>query len=341
VYGFCFDTLDQYGVAAREPALSPRIDHGPASYRSRAVPAQELVIGVDVGGTKIAAGAVDRRGAVTARSERPTPTSSEEALLSALDEMVEQVSETVGGVEALGFGIPSTIDQRAGRAIASVHIPLTGIELRKRMGERFKLPVAIDNDANAAAIAEWKLGAGSGARDMVMLTLGTGIGGGLILDGKPYRGWIGAGAELGHMVLKYDGPPCIGTCPGRGHFEALCSGTAADAVARSVMSEDATGHDLVRLAGDGDARATEALAGLGRILGAGLASLVNVFNPEVIVLGGGFGEAGELLFAPAREVVATEALAPARDLVRIVPAQLGPEAGLIGAGLIAYEMLDS
>jgi glucokinase len=301
----------------------------------------DLVIGVDLGGTKIAAGAIDRRGAVTVRSERPTPTSSEEELLRALDELIERISEQVGGVEALGFGIPSTIDQRSGRAVSSVHIPLSDVDLRGRMGERFELPVAIDNDGNAAAIAEWKLGAGVGAQDMIMVTLGTGIGGGLILDGKPYRGSIGAGAELGHMVLKYDGPQCIGSCPGRGHFEALVSGTAADAVARSVLSPDSTGRDLVRLAHEGDARATEALAGLGRILGAGLASLVNVFNPEVIVLGGGFGMAGELLLAPARDVVATEALAPGRELVRIVPAELGPKAGLIGAGLIAFEVLDA
>jgi glucokinase len=301
----------------------------------------DLVIGVDLGGTKIAAGAIDRRGAVTVRSERPTPKSSEDELLAALDELIGQISEQVGGVEALGFGVPSTIDQRSGRAVSSVHIPLADVDLRGRMGERFELPVAIDNDGNAAAIAEWKLGAGAGARDMIMLTLGTGIGGGLILDGKPYRGSVGAGAELGHMVLKYDGPRCIGACPGRGHFEALASGTAADAVARSVLSPNATGRDLVRLAYGGDARAREALAGLGRILGAGLASLVNIFNPEVIVLGGGFGEAGELVLAPAREVVAKEALAPARELVRIVPAELGPDAGLIGAGLIAHEALVS
>jgi glucokinase len=304
-----------------------------------AVP-RDLVIGVDLGGTKIAAGAIDRRGAIAARRERPTPTSSEDELLAVLDELVEQVSAEVGGIDALGFGIPSTIDQRSGRAVSSVHVPLADLDLRTRMGERFELPAAIDNDGNAAAIAEWKLGAGAGARDMIMLTLGTGIGGGLILDGKPYRGSVGAGAELGHMVLKYDGPPCQGACPGRGHFEALVSGSAADAVARSVVSPDATGRDLVRLAYGGDARAREALAGFGRILGAGLASLVNVFNPEVIVLGGGFGEAGELLFEPARELVAREALSPARELVRIVPAQLGAEAGLIGAGLIALEALD-
>jgi glucokinase len=300
----------------------------------------DLVIGVDLGGTKIAAGAIDRRGAVTARRERPTPRSSEDELLQALDELIEGIAAEAGAVEALGFGIPSTIDQRTGRAISSVHIPLDDLDLRERMAERFQLPVAIDNDGNCAAIAEWKLGAGEGSLHMIMLTLGTGIGGGLILDGKPYRGSVGAGAELGHMVLQYDGPPCIGRCPGYGHFEALVSGTAADAVARSVLSPDSTGRDLVRAAREGDARATEALAGLGRILGAGLASLVNVFNPEVIVMGGGFGEAGELVFASAREIVATETLAPARELVRIVHAELGAEAGLIGAGLIAFELLD-
>ena len=300
----------------------------------------DLVIGVDLGGTKIAAGAVDRGGAITTRRERPTPTSSQQELLSVLDGVVEQVSAEVGGVHALGFGIPSTIDQRSGRAVSSVHIPLAELDFRARMEERFGLPVAIDNDGNAAAIAEWQLGAGAGTRDMIMLTLGTGIGGGLILDGKPYRGPVGAGAELGHMVLKYDGPTCVGDCPGRGHFEALVSGTAADAVARSVLGPDATGHDLVRRASDGDARAREALDGLGRILGAGIASLVNVFNPELIVLGGGFGKAGEPLFAPAREVVAREALSPGRELVRIVPAELGAEAGLVGAGLIAFEAFD-
>jgi glucokinase len=299
------------------------------------------VIGVDLGGTKIAAGAIDRRGVVTARIERPTPVSSQDDLLRELGSVVEQVSDQVGGAEALGFGIPCTIDQRTGRAVGAVHIPLADVDFRDRMSQRFELPVAIDNDGNAAAIAEWKLGAGAGTRDMIMLTLGTGIGGGLILDGKPYRGSVGAGAELGHIVLKYDGPPCAGDCPGQGHFEALVSGTAADAVARSVLGSGATGRDLVRLARDGDEHALDAMAGLGRILGAGLASLVNLFNPEVIVLGGGFGEAGDVLFDPAREFVSREALSPARELVRIVPAELGSEAGLVGAGLIAFELLDS
>jgi glucokinase len=301
----------------------------------------EHVIGVDLGGTKMAVGAIDRRGVVTARLERPTPVSSQDELLAELDSLVEQVSEEVGGAEALGFGIPCTIDQRTGRAVGAVHIPLADLEFRDRMSQRFELPVAIDNDGNAAAIAEWKLGAGVGTRHMIMLTLGTGIGGGLILDGKPYRGSVGAGAELGHIVLKYDGPRCIGDCPGHGHFEGLVSGTAADRAARSVLGPRATGRDLARLARNGDERGLDAMAGFGRILGAGLASLVNLFNPELIVLGGGFGEAGDVLFDPAREFVAREALSPGRELVRIVQAELGSGAGLVGAGLIAFELLDS
>jgi glucokinase len=189
---------------------------------------------------------------------------------------------------------------------------------------------------------------------MLMLTLGTGIGGGLVLDGKLYRGALGAAAELGHITLDAHGPPCQGTCPGRGHLEALASGTAADALVERVARERPEG-DLGRAAaegrrvdsrlavelaqaGPGDAR--EALEEIGTWLGVGIASFVNVFNPEVVVLGGGFARAGDLLFEPARQVVAERALLPARDFVRIVPAQLGVEAGLIGAGLVGYEALE-
>jgi glucokinase len=296
------------------------------------------VIGVDVGGTKILAGVVDREGGVARTVERPTALSSQDDLLAVLDEVVEELRE--GEIAALGFGIPSTIDQRTGVAVASVHIPLAGLDLRGRMSERFGLPAAIDNDANCAAIAEWKAGAGRGARHMVMLTLGTGIGGGLILDGKPYRGAIGAGAELGHMVLLYNGPPCGGGCDGYGHFEALASGQACDEEAERLLGPGSESRDLVRAAEDGNEEAAEALREIGRRLGAGIGSLVNIFEPELVVLGGGFAEVGEPLFAPAREIVAREALPPGRDLVRIVPAELGSRAGLVGAGFVAFEALD-
>jgi glucokinase len=209
------------------------------------------------------------------------------------------------------------------------------------MSERFGVPVGIDNDANAAAIAEWKVGAGRGTRDMVMLTLGTGIGGGLILDGRPYRGAVGAAAELGHMVVDHDGPPCQGACTGRGHLEAVGSGHAASRVARELFGPGADAHRLVRLANEGDGRAREALGDIGRRLGSGIGTLVNIFNPELVVIGGGFAAAGDLLLEPAREVLLREARPPGRDLVRIVRAELGTAAGVVGAGLVAFEALDS
>jgi glucokinase len=295
-------------------------------------------IGIDVGGTKILAGVVDRNGTVDRRESRATPVSSEDALLAELDWIVESLLGD--DVDALGFGLPSRIDQRTGRAVGSVHVPLTDVPFRDRMASRFGLPVAIDNDANAAAIAEWRLGAGRGAANVVVLTLGTGIGGGLILDGRPFRGSTGAGAEIGHMVLDYGGAPCLGACTGRGHFEALAAGSAADVLAVRRFGAGADAHRLVVEASAGDEGAVADLAGIGRRLGAGIASLVNVFDPELVIVGGGFAEAGELIFGPAREILEVEALPPARDRVRIAPAELGVEAGMIGAALVGFEVLD-
>ena len=300
--------------------------------------ADQRTIGVDVGGTKIAAGVVDREGKISRRLERPTPTESQEELLAALDEMVEELLGE--NVVALGFGLPSTIDQRSGRAISSVHIPLADLDFRDRMSERFLRPVGIDNDANAATLAEWRIGAGRGAKYMVMLTLGTGVGGGLVLDGRLYRGAVGAAAELGHMVLMYGGEPCGGACDGHGHFELYASGRAADRAAVEILGEGSTAHDLVEAARKGNDAALEAMHELGRRLGAGIGTLVNVFDPELVVLGGGFSVALDLMLDSAREVVAQEALPPGRNLVRIVPAELGPDAGLIGAGLVGLEALD-
>src|SRR5438067_4175084 len=191
--------------------------------------AAERAIGVDVGGTKIVAGLVERDGAVVRVERRPTPVESTEALLACLAATVDVVRDDTAA--AVGVGLPSAIDQRAGTAVFSVNTPLAGVDVRSWAAERFGLPAAIDNDANCAALAEWRAGAGRGTTDMVMITLGTGIGGGLILGGRLYRGWIGAGAELGHSVVDADGPLCQGACTGHGHLEGLASGRAVEAAA--------------------------------------------------------------------------------------------------------------
>jgi glucokinase len=302
--------------------------------------ATDRVIGVDVGGTKIAAGVVDGRGRIVERRELETPVASEDELMATIGRAVEELWDE--RIAAIGLGVPSTIDQASGRAISSVNIPLQDVPLRDLVRERFGVPCGIDNDANAAAIGEWKAGAGRGARNLVMLTLGTGVGGGLVLDGRPFRGAVGAAAELGHIVVEHDGRPCQGTCTGRGHIEAYATGVAASEDAERVFGPGADSHLLLERAHAGDERALGILDAIGRRLGSVLGSLVNVFNPEVIVIGGGWGEAANgFLLGPAREVMLREALPPGRDLVRVVPAELGPEAGLVGAGFVGFEAAEA
>jgi glucokinase len=297
------------------------------------------VIGVDVGGTKVAAAIVAQDGSLEARLEQHTEVASEDALLAQLDGLVEKL-RAEAEVAALGFGIPSRIDQRRGRAVASVNVPLMNVDFRDRMREHHDLPVAIDNDANVAAIAEWHAGAAQGADDVVMLTLGTGVGGGLILGGAPYRGATGSGAELGHVVVDVDGLPC--RCGGRGHLESYATGLAADAFARERIGPESDAHDLVRRAKAGESVALDLLAEVGRYVGAAVASFVNALEPELVVIGGGYGEAaGEFLLPSAREVIARDALPPGRDNLRIVEAQLGADAGVIGAGMIAFEAFEA
>ena len=212
---------------------------------------------------------------------------------------------------------------------------LAGIDLVGRSRERFGLPVGVENDGNVAALAEWKRGAGRDASNLVMLTLGTGVGGGIVIEDRLFRGW----AELGHVVVREGGPPC--PCGGRGHLEALSSGQVADAVARDLYGPDADARSLVEAARAGEPSAVDALESMGESLGAAIGSLVNTFDPELVVIGGGFGmDAGDLVLEPARRVARHEAMPPGDETLRIVPAQLGADAGLVGAGLVGFEALD-
>jgi glucokinase len=297
-------------------------------------------IGVDLGGTKILAGVVARDGTVVRRHERATPQDSQEHVLAELEAAVAELLDE--SVAAVGFGTPSPIDQEHGVVVRCVNLPLENAPLRDRMHERFGIPVGLDNDANAAAVGEWRAGAGRGDDDLVMLTLGTGVGGGVISGGGPFRGRNGEGAEFGHVVVVHGGRPCQGTCTGRGHLEAYVSGSAATAAAQAEFGPSADAHRLVRLANEGDAKAKELLEEVGGYLGSGIGSFVNVFAPQLVLLGGGFGVAAfDYLRGPAEEVALREALEPMRGSVRLAKAELGTAAGLIGAAFVGFEALDA
>jgi glucokinase len=314
--------------------------------------AEGCVIGVDLGGTKLLAGAVDADLTIHHRTNRPALGLDQMELVEMVAHAVEGVRTAVGGdVAGVGFGIPCTFDARTGLAVQAVNLPLHDIRFADVMAERLDLPVVVDNDANCAVLAEARAGAGAGASEVALLTIGTGIGGGLVLGGEVYRGWIGGGAEMGHMVVDMDGRPCQGNCPNWGCLESVASGSAlireaSLAVARAPDTElgraleagrELTGPLITQLARDGDPVALGAFEVVGRALGVGIANLVNIFNPEVVVIGGGVAEAGDILLDPAREVMARRALAPARDVVRVAAAAFGAEAGMVGAAILARE----
>ena len=311
-------------------------------------------IGVDLGGTKLLAGSVDPDLRVHHRTQRTVAGLDQRSLLDVAVDAVREIREAVGGeVEAVGFGIPVLMDQRTGIAVVGINTPLANIAFGDVMTERLGLPVFVDNDGNAAAIAEHRAGAARGASEVVLMTLGTGIGGGLILGGKPYRGGIGAAGELGHIVIEFDGRPCQGNCPNHGCIEAYASGTALAREAQRIAGErpesgmakaladglELAGPLVTELAHDGDAAAIEAIELIGTRLGVAIASLVNIFNPEVVVIGGGVIAAGELLLDPARAEFTSRVLPVLSDAVRIVPARFGVEAGMVGAATLAFDGL--
>ncbi len=307
-----------------------------------------------MGGTKLLAGVVDSALSVHHRVQRTVVGLDQSAVLeTVLDAVAEIRAQAADPVAAIGFGIPCTFDRRTGKAVVAVNLALADINFADVMSEHLGLPVVVDNDANTAILAEHRAGAAQGSSEAAMFTIGTGIGGGLIIGGRLYRGAIGAASELGHMVIDMDGPRCQGNCPNRGCVESLASGTALAREARRIAREhpdsglaravadgrEPTGPVVTELAHDGDQWAIEALALIGKRLGVALANIVNILNPEVIVIGGGVIAAGELLVAPARAEAAARALPPGRDLARIVAARFGVEAGMIGAAALAFDEL--
>ena len=309
-------------------------------------------IGVDLGGTKMLVGVVDAAGRIAHRRVARSAGLGAGEVLDLLDGEIRAAIDARPGAAAIGLGVPCTIDRERGLCVSAVNLPLVDVPIRERVAERFGRPVAIDNDGNAAAIAENRLGAARGARHVVLLTIGTGIGGGLILDGNPYRGFHGAGAELGHVVVDIDGPPCQGNCPNRGCIESIASGTALEAEAARAAAvepdsglgraaaggEPGDGRLVTALARSGDPVAVAVLETIGRRIGVALSGLANIFDPEVIVVGGGVLAAGDLLLDPAREELRERALPPQNE-TPVRAAALGADAGMIGAALLAADAL--
>ncbi|HVL32245.1 MAG TPA: ROK family glucokinase [Actinomycetota bacterium] len=308
-----------------------------------------VTVGIDVGGTKIAAGVVDESGTIVARRQIPTQAADPVQVVAGITKIATEMKALAPAARAVGVGAAGLIDVARGVVIDAPNIAWQNVHLRAMLEERVKLPVLVDNDANAAAWGEALYGAGKGAGDQVMVTVGTGIGGGLVVNGALYHGALGIGAEIGHMIVHAGGAVCA--CGARGCLEAMASGTAigrlareraheegaAPVIARAGSVETITGEVVGDAAAHGDPFAADVIAEAGRWLGVGLASLVNLLDPDIIVVGGGAaGGCGELLLEPARRSMASHVVsASLRALPPVVAAALGADAGIVGAATLA------
>jgi glucokinase len=305
-----------------------------------------LACGIDVGGTKIAGGVVDEDGKILEELRVESPATDAEAIEEAIAGLVTELRSR-HPIETVGVGAAGYVDKARAVVLFAPNVAWRNEDLKGELEKRVELPVVIENDANAAAWGEFRYGAAHDADDLLLVTVGTGVGGGLVLDGEVYRGANGVGAEIGHMRVVPNGILC--GCGKHGCFEQYASGSALVREARALALSGAqiaqgmlrrAGGDLTRITGpliteaaqDGDAGATQQLAELGRWLGEGMASLTEILDPEVIVVGGGVSEAGDLLLEPARKAFAGQLVGRGfRPIPEIRKAQLGNRAGLIGA----------
>ena len=314
------------------------------------------MLGVDAGGTKVIAAPVDAKGRVLAEpitdpSQTRDSDSFVKGLISTLKRARAEFAIPLGGV---GMACAGTVDPVQGIVVTSPNLPLERVPLREILEQALDMPVVLENDANAAVLAEATAGVAHGLKHVVMLTLGTGVGGGMYLGGRLYRGAGGGAAELGHTIVLVDGELC--RCGSRGCLEMYASGKAlaragvrragsVDLDPRGALAElhsrgELDGAQVARLAREGYPGAMAAVDEVARWLGVGLVNLTNTFNPEMIVVGGGVSALGELLLRPARELVREIALPPNKDQVRVAAAALGNTAGLVGGGLVAWEKLE-
>lgn len=307
------------------------------------------ILGVDIGGTDIKLGIVTEDGRIVESGKMPTLAG--EGPGQAAQRAAAWLAEKDPGheVSAAGIDCAGLIDGAKGYLYYSPNLPgWEDTDLRGLFAGELGMPVTVDNDVNCAAWGEFVLGAGRGTRDFVCLTLGTGIGGGVVFDGRLYRGWQGMAGEVGHQVIDPSGPEC--TCGSRGCLEMLANAGSIVSRARGAIaagdvsvledSDSLTAKEVAAAAADGDTVAIEALAETGRVLGTGLANIVHLFNPEVIAVGGGVAGAGELILGPARESMLEKLMDEILARVRVVPAELGNNASLTGAAMMAVDRTD-
>ena len=303
--------------------------------------AEADVLGLDIGGTKLAAGVVGPAGRVLSFVVEPThPEEGAERGLDRLFALGRRAVAESGAdrIRAVGIGAGGPLDAARGVLSAPPHLPgWRDVALVARAEEAFGVPVSLENDGTAAAAAEHRYGAGVGASHMIYLTISTGVGGGVVIEGRLFRGAGGNGGELGHLTVDYDGRPCRG-CGRRGCLEAYVSGTSIAERAGEAGMGDVTAADVVAGARAGDALAGEVWADTIEALACGITSIVNLFEPEVVVLGGGVvSGSGEQLLGPVRERVAADAFPPAARAARIVESVLGKHVGVVGAAVVAVE----
>jgi glucokinase len=309
-----------------------------------------LTIGVDIGGTKIAAGVVDESGRLLTTTRRQTTASDPEAIERAV---AEAVAELRAGhdVEAVGVAAAGFIEARTGVVLFAPNVAWRNEPVRDELTKRIGLPVTVDNDASAAAWGEFRFGTAETVRDMVLVTVGTGVGGGIVADGRLVRGHVGIGGELGHLRLVPDGRPC--GCGNQGCWEQYASGSALERAGRELVlagsppaarlallagnrPDQLRGRMITAAAADGDPAALGLLSELGRRLGEGMAQIAAVLDPALFVVGGGVVQAGELLIDPARRALAANLTAKAyRPEIGVQAAVLGDTAGMIGAADLA------
>ena len=307
------------------------------------------VLGIDIGGTKLAAGVVDADGRMLERGE--VPTLVYEGLEPVLERIVRLGRELLARaaaqkepVQRIGIGCAGPVDLKAGKVFNPPNLPgWSEVSLVRHIESALGLPAFLENDANAAALGEFRYGAGRGVRSLVYFTVSTGIGGGIILDGKVWHGLKDAAGEAGHMTVCPDGPVC--GCGNRGCLEAMASGTSIARRAREAVAAGrptrlrevpvVTSADVVHLAQEGDAVAREVWEAAVKYLGIGVASVITLLAPERIVLGGGVTRAGDFLFEPLRVEVRRRVKLMPVESVLVLPAALGPDVGILGAAAVA------